>query len=49
MPTTLAAMKIRQNVGGEKSKEVDEGQMMPCVLHFNLVAEGQIPKYESIK
>lgn len=28
MPTILAAMKTRWNVGGNKSKEVDEGQIM---------------------
>lgn len=50
MPTTLAAMKIWQNVGGEKSKEVGEGQIMVlCVLHFNLVVEGQISKNKTIK
>lgn len=27
MPTTLATMQIRQNVGGEKA-EVDQGQIM---------------------
>lgn len=48
--TTLAAMRIRQNVGREKSKDIDEGQIaMLCVLHFNLGVEGQIAKCKTIK
>ena len=56
MPTTPVTTQMRWNVDGEKSKEVEEGQIIEdlsywllSMEHIRPVVEDQIPKCKTIE